>query len=107
MNKTKGRTITATVPAWLPGHNSPESLLGDDLDAVNALSFVSYDMKASGYTLVGEAQITVHIQGEDKLIEAKVETLRAEKTKVLAEAERKSTEIERQIQTLLAITYDK
>jgi len=108
--QTKTRTVTGKLKAWLPDHASHrdmEALRGNDGDRIaDVLAYTKHDMKSIGYTLIGEAEITVHIVDEQAIVENKVESLRAEKQKVLAEATNNATEIERQIQTLLAITYE-
>jgi hypothetical protein len=99
-------TITSKTKAWISVHGSPDALFGDDKSAaVDELSFSQLDMKSAGWTYVGEATITVDVPDQDALIGNKVESLRAEKQKVLAEAQAKATQLEGQIQKLLAITY--
>jgi hypothetical protein len=100
------KTITGKTKAWLSESGSPDALLGDNHGAaVSSLSFCSWDMKSVGWTYVGEATITVDIPDHDTLIGNKVESLRAEKQQILAEAQAKATQLEGQIQKLLAITY--
>ncbi len=63
-------------------------------------------MTASGWTFAGEAEITLQLVDHKALVENKVEALKAEVKSIKAEATMKVTQIERQIQTLLAITYE-
>jgi hypothetical protein len=64
------------------------------------------DMRNSGWTYVGEATITVNlILTPDQLIASKIETLKAQQTKVRAEAQERVNHLEGMIQNLLAITY--
>ena len=101
------RTITARTKAWFSSaSDGPEDLQGDPLHAVNTLSFYGSDMRNMGWTLVGEADITVHVVDEQELVANKVDALRAEKSKTLADAQMKATEIDSKIQKLLAITNE-
>jgi hypothetical protein len=61
------------------------------------------DMKGGGWSEVGVAEITIDLFGNKELVEARVDSLRAELTQVLAEAGKKTTEIEGKIQRLLAL----
>lgn len=99
------RTITATVDAWMPSYRGPEDLQGDPRRAINSLAFAECDMSDMGWTRIGTADVALHIVDENQLIENKVESLRAEQTKTRADAQAKVTELERQIQQLLAIEH--
>lgn len=59
-----------------------------------------------GYRLIGWAEIKVDVMPVKSMLTSAVETLKAEKETVLAEAQKRATEIEGEIQKLLAITYD-
>ncbi len=105
------RTITATTQAWLPEHRGPDDIAGTPEAAISALVFhdpidgdCSY-WRALGYTFVGNATITVEVQDERAIVESKVESLRAQKAKVLGDAHAASVAIESKIQKLLAIGY--
>lgn len=105
------RTITATTQAWLPDYSGPDDIAGTPEAAINALVFhdpVDRDgsyWKAMGYTLVGDATITVEVQDERAIVESKVESLRAQKAKVIGDAHAAAVAIESKIQKLLAIGY--
>lgn len=99
------RTVTAETTAWLTGGYGPESLNGDHVDVIGTLSYYQHDMTMRGWTKVGTATITVQIEDEEKIVENKIESLKAEKNSILAEAQMKATKIDGQIQNLLAITY--
>lgn len=101
------RTITHTTQAWLPAFVNPKRL--HDNDAADSLTFYTpLRLKAwleGGYTFVGPATITVEIPDESSIYAAKVESLKAAKTQVLAEAQAQATAIEGEIQKLLAIPF--
>ena len=96
--------ITGTVKAWATEYSefNPRAL---DKATTDMLSFTNGDMAKHGYTLVGEAEITVKLMDHDTLIGNKVEALRAEAANIRAEATMKCTRIEEQINQLLAIEY--
>ena len=73
-------------------------LVSEDTDLEHWLS--------DGYVYVGTAEVNIDAVDSKTLVENKVDTLKAERTKVLAEAQAKATAIEGQIQQLLAITYE-
>ncbi len=56
--------------------------------------------------LLGRADITLVLDDDAKITDAQITTLRAKKASVLAEAQNEATQIEREIQTLLAITNE-
>lgn len=100
------RTITATVDAWHGTFGRPTDLHGDPADAINSICFARFDLGLSlGWTFIGTADVTLHLVDDKQIIENKVESLRAEQTKVRANATARATDIERQIQQLLAIDY--
>lgn len=102
------RTITHTTQAWLPSNKSPNIL--SHSKAVEELLFYSPPhleiWQELGYTLVGPATITVEIADKSAIYAAKVESLKAAKKQVLAEAQAKATAIEGEIQKLLAISFE-
>lgn len=105
MNK---RTITTTSKLWFNSYHGPDDLSKDPLELVNNLTFLNpacsdADWAAMGYTRVGDAEITITLVDTDTLVQNKVESLRAEQKRVIADAQLKSTQIESQIQKLLAI----
>lgn len=103
------RVIEGTIGAWLPDSSSlgPKELAeqpGDKL--VRGLSYSAWDMTPHGWTRIGEARVEVTLKGRDELIASKVDALRALRTHKLAETQREVTEIDKQINTLLAIEFD-
>jgi hypothetical protein len=58
-----------------------------------------------GYTIIGEAEITLHVVSKEELVANKVSALRQEVKKTTAEATRKVTQLEGQINDLLAIGF--
>lgn len=100
-------TITGTIKAQLASCYGPQDLRGvDPQTIISRLSFAEGDMSKYGYSVVGTAEVTVTLFDEDTMVGAKVEALRAEATRVQAEATAKVTQIEHQIQRLLAITNE-
>jgi hypothetical protein len=99
------KSIKATTKAWLPSHASPEDLLGDSVHAISTMAYSDSDMQRAGWTLVGEAEITVILVDEDQIILNKVDSLRAEKNRIIADAQVKVNDIEGKIQSLLAIEF--
>jgi hypothetical protein len=100
------KKIIGATKAWLPDHShlSPEDMHGDK--AVQELAFCTADMRASGWTYVGEATITVDmVLTPNELVASKIETLKTQQAKVRVEAQEKLNRLEDMIQNLLAITY--
>lgn len=64
------------------------------------------DMRDDGYTKIGIANVDLEIVDEDTMRANAIESLQAEKQKVLAEAQQKATRLEEKIQNLLAITHN-
>lgn len=102
------RTITLHAKAWLGDTYGPDDLTLDNDTAVRAVSIfpAPSDMAPHGYCFVGDCTITLEMGDEKKLIENKVDALKAEKARVLGDAQAKATSIESKIQKLLAITYE-
>lgn len=59
-----------------------------------------------GYVFVGHAKIEIEFLPQKDVTASAVASLKKQKKKVLADAQAKATEIEQQIQSLLAITFD-
>lgn len=101
------KKIIGATKAWLPDHSpvGPEEMLGDK--AIQQLAFCTADMKASGWTYVGEATITVDmILSPSELIASKIETLKSQQARLRVEAQEKCNLLEDKIQNLLAITFE-
>jgi hypothetical protein len=98
--------VTATLKAWLPEYSSlkPEDLCSDK--AIDSMVFSMCDMKDSGWTYVGNATIRVDlVLTPDQLVVSKIETLKAQQTKIRAETQERLNQLEGMIQNLLAISY--
>ncbi len=121
------RTLTARTPVFFTGDQGPDHLR-DAITAVNSVSFCPWTIRdaeqlneegnreiqqiggmavfvPAGWVLVGYADVTLHLNGEKELVAHKVEALQAKRREVLAEAQAQVTQIDRQINTLLAIDY--
>jgi hypothetical protein len=98
-------TVTATMKAWIPDSSSisPQALQSGE---IGGLYYVDSDMTSVGWTLAGEADITVRLVGTQELVDNKVMALREEAKAIRAEATAKCTQIESQIQNLLALPFD-
>ncbi len=104
-------TINGKLLAFL----SPYSGLGPhDLKPgmnLSGLTFLHLDSnleywKKDGYTLCGKAEVTFSPMAPEELITGKIDSLRAQKTKTLADAHAAANEIEKQINQLLTIGFD-
>lgn len=97
---------TFRTKAWITEYSgvTPQGLIdGKNLDG---LTFHMHDMKSSGWTYAGIAEIKVTLVDVRSLIENKVEALKQQAIGIRAEATAKCTRIESQIQELLAISYE-
>ena len=102
------RTIEASIDAWLPDHvgiSAADLLSMDALRLVNGFGYSVHDM-APRWLKVGTARITVEIADVDAFVDLQINALKEARQKVLADAQLKATEIDRQIQSLLAIEHD-
>lgn len=100
------KTITATVPAWLPGHADENILQASEARIVSGIAYCEGDMTSAGWTRVGEADITIRLIGEDELIQGQIAALEKQRTAVLAEAQEKCNYINDRISKLQALTFD-
>lgn len=97
-------TKTATLKAWLPSHSSmrPCDVRGTDpLTLANECGFSSLDMATSGWVCIGEATISVELAPVERMTSDTIAALRRQQ----GELQAKATQIEGEIQKLLAITY--
>jgi hypothetical protein len=102
------KTITGKTKVWLSDIWGPQDLQGNGREGDRVVGRPMYsdtDLSKSGFTYVGEAEITLHILDDDKIVANKIDALKAEKQNVIAEAQLKANKIEERIQSLLAITY--
>jgi hypothetical protein len=73
---------------------------------IGLICFASVEHVPSDWTLIGDAEITVHVADRKTILANKVEALKEEAKSIRSEAHKKCVEIEEQIQNLLAITYE-
>jgi glycine cleavage system H lipoate-binding protein len=62
--------------------------------------------KDNDYVLVGTAEVTVTLMPQDAIVQTQIVALRAQQDNIKATAHAHTVEIERQIQSLLAITNE-
>lgn len=102
------KPLQLQASVWIPDY----SALGpQDIKAgvrVGSLSFLAEDATEAtwgpmGYTRVGSASISLTPLGQEQMVGNKVESLKALKTKTLADAHAKATLIDEQINNLLAL----
>ncbi|ALK97002.1 hypothetical protein AB595_21710 [Massilia sp. WF1] len=84
---------------------TPEQLQTEQ--GVAQLSLFAYrdGWEAFGYTFVGEVEAAIELPDMRGLVENKIAALKEEAANLRAETTKKCTEIESQIQNLLAIEY--
>lgn len=104
------RTITNTFNVYASEYctlTPQEMHTADSAKVADALQVwpTSWGRQA-GYSLVGTAEVTMTLHDMDAVISNKVESLKEEKQRVIADAQAKATKLESQIQQLLAITYE-
>ena len=101
------RIITGTIKVQCNKYTSLETLrVGSDNALFDALHVSNADMSEYGYSYVGTAEVTITLNDPDTIVGDKVSSLRAEATKVQADAQAAVTRIQRQINELLAITNE-
>ena len=102
------RTITGTTKAWLTENSAagPQDIAEGNPQLIQAAAYSMHDMTSAGWVLVGTAEVTLTVDDMDTVVTNQVAALRAQITNVRAEAENKATQLERQVQQLLAITLD-
>ena len=104
------RTVSCdSIRVWLPNTSSilPEKLASGTGDEIIPYAMLSKtDMTQYGWVEIGSAQVSLTIKGNDEIVSGQVEALKAQKRKVIADAEVAANEIEQRIQSLLAITFD-
>lgn len=100
------RTVTVKTLAQMAEYCSltPEDFETADAERL-ARALFFYPTLLSGHTEVGKAEITMTLYDTDKLIDSKVDSLKAQLRKTQADAEVACNRIREQINSLLAITY--
>src|SRR6185312_1414568 len=101
------RTFKTKTKAWFSSdHRGPEDLDKGDEHAISSMSFHPRDMTMVGWSLLGEAEITVRVGDTKTLVENKVASIRAQMKKDAADAQLRQTMYEQKIQNLLALTFE-
>lgn len=104
--------VTGTLNAWVTEYGMQgfmaAKMQGDGDEMVDIATYLNprLDMADEGYTKVGTATIELEIFDDKTVLANAVEALKAEKSKVLAEAQAKATRLDEKIQNLLAITHE-
>ena len=99
------RTITATVNASVyGGYTTPEELIRQDPDQAVSSVNLSADVP-DGWVKVGTATVTVTFDDDNKITGNLIDSLKAKKSKTLADAQVEANAIEQKIQSLMAIEY--
>lgn len=106
----KNRVIEGSVNVFVTSYSTvgPNDLIkASDQELIERLQFTASDMKFStDWMKVGTARIEVRLHSEADIVNGSIAALRAQQSMVRAEAEKRATDIERRIQTLLAITNE-
>ena len=99
------RTITATVNASVfGGYATPDELIQQDPEqAVSRINLQS-DVP-DGWVKVGIATVTVTFDDDNTITGNMIDSLKAKKSKTLADAQVEANAIEQKIQSLMAIEY--
>jgi len=100
------KTITGTVGAWFStSYYGPEEIAEDPDGAVGCLAYSNCDM-SSDWSRAGTATITVELLSITEMVDAKVDSLNAERKKLMADYQMALTGIDTKMQQLLAITNE-
>ena len=98
------KTITATVPAYMHKCLPLDELM--NIAPESAISrIVIGGTHDESWLWIGSASVTVEIADEKEIKTELVESLKEAKKKIQADAEKNITDIDAQIQSLLAIEY--
>ena len=99
------KTITATVNASVfGGYTTPEELIRQDPEQAVSRINLSADVP-DGWVKVGTATVTVTFDDDNTITGNLIDSLRAKKSKTLADAQVEANAIEQKIQSLMAIEY--
>lgn len=108
MSKQTPRVIAGTVGVWLSsinGRTADRLANAADDEILHEVWLNALDMTPE-WTRVGQADVTVTLDPPEQLVTRHIESLEAQRARILAEAQNQVTAIDREIQTLLAITYE-
>lgn len=100
------RTVKGTTGAYVSeysGLNINNIGKAKDKALIENLTYASFDSAPKGWTKVGSVDVVITLFDDKEINESQIATLREMKKTVQAEAQKKITEIEQQIQSLLAI----
>ena len=99
------RTITATVNASVyGGYTTPDELISQDPDQAVSRVNLSADVP-DGWVKIGTATVTVTFDDDKTITGNLIDSLKAKKSKTLADAQVEANAIEQKIQSLMAIEY--
>lgn len=93
------KTITAETKAWITHADDPTFSKNE----VTAYSYWNNDMSSCGWVFAGTAEITLHLEDDQKIMENIISSLKQEQKKIQATAQMEVTRIEEKIQSLLCI----
>ena len=99
-------TFQATASVWISQYSQFDAQSLQQTDSIGGLVIAPYDMTESGYTHVGEADVTITIASPDQIIGNKVASLRAQLESDRAESQRRQNELIDKINKLEALTYE-
>ena len=101
-------TITGKVNAYMTKYSCirPEDFKTPTAALITALQYTTPNNIPDGWTLVGEATVTLELIDQDAIVSNKVESLRAELQQHRADAHVAQKHLEDQISKLLAISYE-
>lgn len=99
--------MTVKTGAWLTNdYTSVEDLLKmSQEELVRTLHPYKAEGQITGWTLVGTAEVSIELTDPDKIIANKVDALKAELNTERAQSEARCTQLQSQINNLLAIEY--
>ena len=101
-------TITGKVNAYMTKYSGirPEDFKNPTAALISRLQYTTPNNLPDGWTLVGEATVTLEFIDQDAIIGNKVESLRAELQQHRADSHVTQKHLEDQIAKLLAISYE-
>lgn len=99
-------TFKTTAKVWISTYSHHDAASLQKADSLNGICVAEVSMTDSGYTHVGEADITVTIATPNQITGNKVASLRAELEKDRAESQRRQNQMVDKINKLEALTYE-
>lgn len=92
------KTITGTLKAWRTEYNDI-----DDFTEVGQVVYSNFAMEKRGWMHVGSAEIVLTLLDDATVFNAQIDALKAQKTKIKAEAQHQVDLIDERIGKLFAI----